>query len=206
MRQSTCVAALEIDPTLRAAYPLLGRAYRQSGDLLSAVSVLKKALDADPAIRNPAMRSGRHCWRWDGSMKARAGIGQVRNDSPTGRPARRPTTRPLWRVLPKARLLKRRSLLREAVRLAPMYGPALHSLGTLLLDRGSPDKAVAFLERAVQANPLNAATLVQSCAALISRLGKLTEALTAAKHAVVLNEDEAPYQRLVAEIQKRLKK
>lgn len=107
--------------------------------------------------------------------------------------------------LAEGKIAEAEKLLHEAVRLAPMYGPALNSLGTLLLEHGSADKALPFLERAVRANPLNAAHWY-SLAKADLKLGKLTGALTAANHAVTLNDDEAPYQRLVADIQKRLKK
>ena len=84
-------------------------------------------------------------------------IGQVRNNSPTGASANTNYKTALAR-LADGKFAEAEKLLREAVRLAPKYGPALHSLGTLLLDRGSPEKALPFLDRAVEVNPLNAAT------------------------------------------------
>ena len=96
-------------------------------------------------------------------------------------------------------------LLREAVRLAPTYGPALHSLGTLLLDRGSPEKAVDFLKRSVETTPLSAASWFSLGAAYFRR-GKLHDALEAVKRAVVLDEEEDRYQRLLDEIQARIRR
>jgi predicted Zn-dependent protease len=96
-------------------------------------------------------------------------------------------------------------LLRDAVQLAPSYGPALQSLGKLLLGRGSSDKALPFLERAVQSNPLNAASWYTLGAACL-KLGKNNEALAAAKNATALNEDEPQYQQLLRDVEARLKK
>ena len=81
----------------------------------------------------------------------------------------------------------------------PVHLIAKLALGSLLLDRGSPEKALAFLDRAVEVNPLNAASWYGIGSAYL-KTGKMAEALEAAKRAVVLNEEEPRYQRLVAEI------
>src|SRR5205085_2231074 len=107
--------------------------------------------------------------------------------------------------LAEGKFAETEKLLREAVGLAPTYGPALHSLGSLLLDRGSPEKALAFLDRAVEVNPLNAATWYEIGSAYF-KTGKMAEALEAAKRAAVLNEEESRYQRLVSEIQEKVRR
>ena len=61
------------------------------------------------------------------------------------------------------------------------------------------------LDRAVEVNPLNAESWYSMGSAYF-KIGKMAEALEAAKRAVVLNEDDGRYPRLVAEIQERLKK
>src|SRR5262249_22012681 len=96
-------------------------------------------------------------------------------------------------------------LLRDVLRRAPSYGPALHSLGSLLLDRGSPDTALEFLDRAVKSNPLNAETWYSLGSAYL-KLGKMTEALDAARRAALLKEDVAQYQKLLRDIQERPRK
>lgn len=197
------VSALEIDPTLRAAYPLLGRAYRQSGNSLSAVSVLKKALDTDPSDQESRYALGQTLLAMGRADEGRQELDKYEAIRQQVGSAEANYKTALAR-LAEGKMADSEKLLREAVRLAPMYGPALNSLGTLLLEHGSADKALPFLERAVQANPLNAAHWY-SLASADLKLGKLTGALTAANNAVTLNEDEAPYQRLVADIQKRLK-
>jgi tetratricopeptide (TPR) repeat protein len=197
------VSALEIDPTLRAAYPLLGRAYRQSGNSLSAVSVFKKALATDPSDQESRYTLGQTLLAMGQAAEGRQELDKYEAIRQQVGSAEANYKTALAR-LAEGKIAEAEKLLREAVRLAPMYGPALNSLGTLLLEHGSADKALPFLERAVQANPLNAAHWY-SLANADLKLGKLTGALTAANNAVTLNEDEALYQRLVADIQKRLK-
>jgi len=198
------VSALEIDPALRAAYPLLGRAYRQSGHFPSAVSVLKTALETDPSDQESRYALGQTLLAMGRADEGREELDKYEAIRQQVASAEASYKAALAR-LTESKLPEAEKLLREAVRLAPTYGPALHSLGTLLLDHGSADKALPFLDRAVQANPLNAAHWY-SLASACFKLGKITEALTAVNHAVVLNEDEAQYQRLLREIQERLKK
>ena len=94
-------------------------------------------------------------------------------------------------------------LLRDAVRLAPKYAPALHSLGTLLLDRGNAKEAADVLKRAVETNPLNDASWF-SLGAAYFKLGKSPDALQAVRHAIALNDEDDEYRRLLKEIQAKL--
>ena len=197
-------AALETDPSLRTAYPLLGRAYRQSGDLQPAVAVLKKALDTDPADQESRYVLGQVFLAMGRIDEGRSELGRYERIRDQVASADSNYQTALSR-LADGKLSEAEALLREAVRLAPKYGPALHSLGTLLLDRGSPEKALGCLERAVEVNPLNAATWY-SLGAAYSKSGKLTEALEAAKRAIVLNEDDGQYQRLLSEIQEKIRR
>lgn len=197
------LAALEADPSLRAAYPLLGRAYRQSGNLPSSESVLKKGLDGDPADQDTRYALGQTLVALGRVDEGRAELDKYDKIRQQVSSADASYKAALSR-LDDGNFAEGERLLRDAIRLAPAYGPALHSLGTLLLDRGSADKAVPFLNGAVEANPLSAENWY-SLAEAYSKTGKTAEALQAAKRAAVLNDEDSRYQRLLAEIQQRLK-
>jgi tetratricopeptide (TPR) repeat protein len=198
------LAAVEIDPLLPAAYRLLGRAYRQSGNLPSAVGVFAKALEKDPSDQESRYALGRTLLAMGRVDEGRDELDQYERIRQQITSANTIYENALARIA-DSKFSEAEKLLREAVRLAPAYGPALHSLGTLLLERGSPDKALAFLDRAVEVNSLNAATWYGIGSAYF-KTGKMAEALQAAKRAVVLGEEDGRYQRLVTEIQERLKK
>jgi tetratricopeptide (TPR) repeat protein len=196
--------ALEIDPSLRDALSLLGRAYRQADDFPSAAGVLKKALEANPADQDSRYLLGRTLLAMDRTDEGREELDKydrIRQQVASA-DANYKNALPL---IDAGKLQEAEKLLLEAVRLAPAYGPALHSLGALWLDHGSPEKALPFLSRAAEANPLNAETWY-SVASAYFKMGKMTEAMDAAKRAVVLNEDEDRYQRLLGDVQERLKK
>ena len=197
-------AALEIDPSLRSAYPVLGRAYRQTGDLSAAVEILKKAVDADPADQESRYALGQ-------ALLAMRRIDEGRAELETYQRIRQQVTNAnenyktgLTR-LERGQLSEAEKFLREAVHLAPTYGPALHALGTLLLDRGSSEKAAEVLRRAVDANPLNAASWF-SLGTAYFKSGKHTEALDAAQWAIVLKDDDPQYQRLLDEVRARIRR
>jgi len=195
------VAALESDPQLRAAYPALGRAYRQSGDLPSAIAILKKSLEADPADQESRYALGQILLAAGRADEGRVELSKYQTIREQVAKADGAYDTALT-LIDARRFAEAEKLLREAVQLAPNYGPALHSLGTLLLDRGSPDKAVDFLKRAVKVNPLNSATWFRLGTAFF-RTGKLAEALEAANWAVVLDEDDTQYLQLLRDIQAR---
>ena len=197
-------AALETDPSLRAAYPLLGRAYQQSGDLQSAVTVLKEALDTDSADQESRYELGRAFLATGRADEGRAELDKYQSIRQQVASAESNYQNALS-SLAEGKLSEAEASLREAVRLAPKYGPALHSLGTLLLDRGSPEKALGFLEPSVQVNPLNAETWYGLGAAYF-KSGRLTQALEAAERAIALNEDNPRYQQLLSEIEGRVRK
>jgi tetratricopeptide (TPR) repeat protein len=191
-------AALEIDPALRAAYPLLGRAYRQAQDLPSAAGILKRAVDANPsdqesryALGQTLLAMGRidegrtELEKYD---RIRRQVADANESYETG-----------MSRLQAGQLSDAERLLREAVRLAPTYGPALHSLGTLLVDHGSAEQAAEVLRHAVDANPLNAASWFSLGRAYL-KTGKQAEALSAVQWAVVLNDEDAQYQHLLEEL------
>jgi tetratricopeptide (TPR) repeat protein len=197
-------AALEIDPSLQGAYPVLGRAYRRTGDVQSAVTVLKNALQIDPADQESRYALGQVLLAMGRVDEGRSELDKydairLQVVSANGNYATAMSR------LEAGEFSEAEKLFREAVRLAPNYGPALHALGTLLLDWGAADKAVDFLKRAVEVNPLNAASWF-SLGSAYFKTGKFVEALEAAKRAIVLDEEDGRYQRLVEEIQARMKK
>ncbi len=197
-------AAVEMDPLLQAAYPILGRAYRQAGDLQSALTILKRALDANPADQESRYALGQTLLAAGRLDEGRGELEKYERIHQQVAAANNDYATALSRIEAR-QFAEAEKLLREAVRLAPTYGPALHSLGALLLDRGSSDKAVDFLKRSVEANPLNAASWFNLATAYF-KTGKLPDALEAAKHAAALDEDDAQYQRLLSEIQSRIRR
>jgi tetratricopeptide (TPR) repeat protein len=198
------LVALEADPSLHDAYAVLGRAYNLAGNPSAAVAVLKKELDADPADQDSRYALGR-------ALVAMGRVDEGREELDKYAKIRQQVTsadsdyKAALSYINDGKFSDAEKLLRESLALAPTYGPALHSLGSLLLDRGSPEKALELLNRAIKVNPLNAATWY-SLGSANFKAGKTAEALEAAKRAVVLNGDEVKYQRLVSEIQERLKK
>jgi tetratricopeptide (TPR) repeat protein len=197
-------AALEIDPSLRAAYPVLGRAHLQAGEFQQAVTVLKKALEGDPTDQDSRYALGRALLAMGRDDEGRAESDRYERIRQQVTTADRHYHDALSR-LAEGKSSEAETLLRETVRLAPTYGPALQSLGTLLLDHGSPEQALGFLQRAVEVNPLNAAAW-HGLGAAYFKSGKISEALEAVRRATVLNEDEVKYQRLLSEIQEKLKR
>jgi tetratricopeptide (TPR) repeat protein len=197
-------AALEIDPTLGAAYPVLGRAYRQTGDLAQAAGILKKAVDTDPADQESRYALGQvllAAGREDEGQKELDQYESIRLQVTT---ANSRYMDALER-LEGGKTAEAEQLLRTAVRLAPKYGPALHSLGVLLLDRGSARDAAEMLNRAVQSNPLNAASWFNLGKAYL-KTGRLSDAQEAARRAAVLGDEDQEYQQLLADIESRTKR
>jgi superkiller protein 3 len=192
-------AALEIDPQLRAAYPILGLAYRQADDLPAAVNTLKKALDGNPADQESRYALGQVFLALGRTGEGRTELDKYERIQQQIVNANNNYESALLHIEAR-RFSAAEKLLRQAVELAPTYGPALYSLGTLLLDRGSSEKAAEWLERAVEANPLNAANWF-SLGRAYFEAGKFSNALEAAGRAVVLNEDNGEYRLLLREIQ-----
>lgn len=199
-----CLAALETDPLFTPAYALLGRAYRQSGNLAAAEKTLQKTLNANPADQESRYALAQTLLAIGRADEAREELSKYETIRQQVASANLSYETGLARVA-EGKFDEAEKVLRESVRLAPKYAPALHSLGMLLLDRGSPEKALPFLDRAVETNPLNAATWY-GIASAYSKTGKMAQALEAAKRAAALNEDDIQYQRLLAAIQERLKK
>jgi tetratricopeptide (TPR) repeat protein len=192
------LAAIHSDPRLRAAYPVLGRAYQQKGELGPAANLLKQAVDADPSDQESRYALGRVLIAMGQTDEGREQLEKYDNirqqiASAEGR------YQTAQSRIDEGKFSEAETLLRETVRLAPKYGPALHSLGQILLDRGSPENAVTFLERAAEVTPLNADTWFDLATAYF-KSGKRVEALEAADRAVALKDDDDRYQRLIRQI------
>jgi tetratricopeptide (TPR) repeat protein len=192
------LAAIHNDPRLRAAYPVLGRAYQQKGELGSAANLLKQAVDADPSDQESRYALGRvliAMGRADDGHEQLEKYDNIRQQI-AGAEGRYQTAQSR---IDEGKLSEAEMLLRETVRLAPKYGPALHSLGQILLERGSPENALPFLERAAEVTPLNADTWFDLATAYF-KIGKRAQALEAADRAVALKDDDDRYQRLIRQI------
>src|SRR5215468_9823086 len=120
-------AALEIDPLLRGVHPVLGRAYRQIGDLQSAMTILKKALDANPADQESRYALGQILLTMGRVDEGRAALDQYERISQQVATANDNYKTALAHLTAR-QFSEAEKLFREAVRLAPTYGPALHSL------------------------------------------------------------------------------
>jgi tetratricopeptide (TPR) repeat protein len=94
------------------------------------------------------------------------------------------------------------AMLKESLRLAPRYSPALQALGIVLLNRGNVQGALESLQQALRSNPLNPDTYFMMGAAYF-RSGKLAEALDMTERALVLEED-ARYQTQLGEIYSKM--
>jgi tetratricopeptide (TPR) repeat protein len=197
-------AAMEIDPLLHGVYPVLGRAYRQIGDLQSAMTVLKQALDTDPADQESRYALGQVLLALGRIDEGRVELQKYERIRQQVSSANNDYENALS-LIEVRQFSQAEKLLRESIRLAPTYGPALHSLGTLLLDGGSPERSAEILKRAVQASPLNAESWFNLAVACF-KTGRLADAREAAKWATVLNDEDSRYQRLLREIQEKAKK
>lgn len=196
--------AIHNDPALHAAYPVLGRAYQQSGQLDAAVSILEQAVRADPSDQESRYALGRVLIAMGRADEGREQLEKYDSIRRQVTGAEHSYETALSR-LDEGQSPEAEMLLREAIRLAPNYGPALQSLGTLLIDRGSPEIARPFLEHAAEVTPLNA-DIWFGLATAYFRTGKLAQALEAANRAVVLKEDDDRYQRLLNQIQEKVRK
>ena len=195
------VVAIHNDPRLRAAYPILGRAYQQRGEFGSAASLLKQAVDADPSDQESRYALGRALIAMGRADEGREQLEKYDSIRQQVARAEGRYQAALSRI-DEGKFSEAEMLLRETVQLAPKYGPALHSLGRLLLDRGSPENAVPILERAAEVTPLNADSWFDLGTAYF-KSGKPAQALEAADRAVALKDDDERYQRLIRQIKRK---
>jgi tetratricopeptide (TPR) repeat protein len=197
-------AALDLDPQLRGTYNLLGLAYRQSGDLQSAMMTFRKALDANPADQESRYALGQVLMALGSVDEGRTELEKYDSIRQQVAKANENYETAQARIA-AGQFTEAEKLLRETIRLAPAYAPALHSLGTLLLNRGSAKNAAELLKRAVELNPLKAASWSNLGAAYV-RTGNFPDALQAVKRAIVLDDTDAKYQQQFKEIEAKLRR
>ena len=199
---SELLAALDLAPATAGVYASLGRAYRAIGDLESAVSILQKGVDQNPADQDSLYVLGQVLLESRREDEGRRAMDQYRKLQ-----ERLSQTDSLFeKAIERAQSgdqEQAEALLRETLRLAPRYAPALQALGTVLLNRGNTQGALETLKQAQTANPLNPETYFAMGTAYV-RSGKLSEALDMTERALVLEEEDPRYQTLLGDIYSRL--
>lgn len=195
-------AALEITPPISGLYAAMGRAYRAAGDAQSAIEVLKKAIERDSSdqesryvlaqtlLAEGRAREGRDALRDYQQLQER--MTQTNNMFEAG--------------VERARagdLVEAEKVLRETLKLAPRYAPALQILGTVLLNRGNVQPALDAFRQSLAVNPLNPETYLNMGAAYL-RLGNLNSALEMTQNALVLEDEDARHYTQLGQIYSRL--
>src|SRR5262245_8378324 len=197
-------AALKLAPGLEGVRPGLGRAYRAAGDLLSAVKVLQEGIERDPSAQEARYVLAQTLLSLQRDEEGRREMDEYRRVQD-----RISQTNSLFesavRRAQAGELERAEDLLRQTLRLAPRYAPALRVLGVVLLNRGSSERAVEMLRNAVDSNPLNAETYFNLATAYL-RTGKLAEALDMARRALILDEEDARFYTLLGDIYSRMKR
>jgi tetratricopeptide (TPR) repeat protein len=191
-------AAVEIDPKLTGAYASLGQAYRRRGDPASAVVTLKRAIEIFPADQTSRYILGQTLVAMGRRDEGREELDRYQRTQ--DQVSRAGANFEAAAALAKEGQLDRAGkLFREAVDLAPTYGPGLEAFGVFLLDRGDHEKAVEIFKRAAAANPLYSAAYFGLGSAYL-RLGNLAQALEQTRRAIVLYDEDARYHRQIGDI------
>jgi tetratricopeptide (TPR) repeat protein len=195
-------AALESVPPPDGVYSSLGRAYRSLGDLESASSILKKGVERNPADQESLYILGQVLLALGRDDEGRRVMGEYqslqerlsRTNSLFDTAIERAQSRELDRA---------EALLKEVLRIAPRYAPALQALGVVQLNRGNTQGALEMLKQAQTSNPLNAETYFNLSTAYL-RSGKHSEALDMSQRALILEEEDPRYQALLGEIYSKM--
>jgi len=195
-------AALESAAPPDGVYASLGRAYRALGDLPSAVSILQKGVERNPSDPESLYMLGQALL-----VLGREDEGRRVMDEYRGLQERLSRTNNLFETAieqaQSGELDRAESLLKDVLRIAPRYAPALQALGAVLLNRGNSQGALDMLKQALTSNPLNPETYFDMGTAYL-RSGKLAEALDMAERALVLDNEDARYQSLLGEIHSKM--
>jgi tetratricopeptide (TPR) repeat protein len=194
--------ALESVPPPDGVYASLGRAYRALGDFESAVSILQKGVERNPADQESLYVLGQVLLAMGRDNEGRRAMGEYQSLQ-----ERLSRTNSLFETAieraQSGELDRADALLKEAVRLAPRYAPALQALGAVQLNRGNTQGALEMLKQAQITNPLNSETYFDMGTAYL-RSGRLSEALDMTLRALVLEEEDPRYQTLLGEIYSKM--
>ena len=194
--------ALASSPPPDGVYSSLGRAYRALGDLESAVSILQQGVERNPADQESLYVLGQVLLAMGRDNEGRRAMGEYQSLQ-----ERLSRTNSLFEnAIERAQageLDRAEALLREAVRLAPRYAPALQALGAVQLNRGNTQGALEMLKQAQTNNPLNSETYFDMGTAYL-RSGKYSEALDMTARALVLEEEDPRFQALLGEIYSKM--
>jgi len=149
--------ALKLSPGLDGVHAGLGRALRATDDATAAINVLKQGVE-----RNPSDQEARYVLGQTLLSLGRADEGRSEMEEYRRVQDQISQTNSLFESAVEyaqaGELDRAESLLREAVRLAPQYAPALRVLGAVLLNRGNTQRALEMLQQALALNPLNSET------------------------------------------------
>jgi tetratricopeptide (TPR) repeat protein len=197
-------AAVKLSPDLEGIHAGLGRAYRAKGDAAAAINVLKQGLERHPSDQEVryvlgqtlllAGRSDEGRREMDEYRLVQEGISQANTLFESG-----------IEQAQAGDLDRAEKLLRESLRLAPKYAPALRALGVVILNRGNTPHALELFQQALAANELNPETYYDMATAYF-RSGKLSEALDMANRALILEEEDARYYSLLGDIHSKMKR
>ncbi len=197
-------AALKLSPDLEGVHASLGRAWRAAGDPAAAIDILKQGVE-----RNPSDQEARYVLGQTLLSAGRAGEGRREMDEYRRVQERIAQTNSLFETaVERARtgeLDRAENLLKETLRLAPRYAPALRVLGVVLLIRGNTQRALEMLQQALASNPLNPETYFDMATAYF-RHGRLSEALEMAGRALIVEEEDARYYSLLGDIYSKMKR
>ena len=180
----------------------MGRAYRASGNPESAIDVLTKAIARDPSdqesryvlaqtlLAEGRAREGREALRDYQQLQER----MIQTNSMFEAAVERAQA---------GDLAEAEKVLRETLKLAPRYAPALQILGTVLLNRGNVQPALDAFRQSLAVNPLNSETYLNMGAAYL-RLGNLNTALEMTEKALVIEDEDARLYNQLGEIYSRM--
>jgi len=195
-------AALEVTPAVAGLYATLGRAYRAAGDPESAITILTKGIERDSSDQESRYILAQTLLA-DGRLKEG---GRVLDDFQQLQERITLTNTLFEDAVERAEagdLADAERLLRETLNLAPRYAPALQTLGTVLLSRGSVQPALEVFRQSLVVNPLNSETYLNMGAAYL-RLGDLNNALEMTQKALVIEDEDARHFTQLAEIYSKI--
>jgi tetratricopeptide (TPR) repeat protein len=197
-------AALKLSPDLADVHASLGRAWRAKGDPAAALNILKQDVE-----RNPSDQEARYVLGQTLLSVGRTDDGRREMDEFRRVQERISQTNSLFEsAVQRAQageLERAENLLKETLRLAPQYAPALRVLGAVLLNQGNTQRALEMLQQALASNPLNPETYFDMATAYF-RSGKLSEALEMAGRALIVEEEDARYYSLLGGIYSKMKR